>query len=131
MGIGAQGLPWEDFLEAQGGVGSRLPKNFKTFDFMDGETGVATSAKTLDTLTEARINKPKQIYNTLKGYIDKVDKFPGYALSDVTLSSENISSRVIQLAIPNGTNSAGWEQIDHAIDYAKKLNIKLKVTVDE
>jgi len=130
-GIGAQGLPWEDFLEAQGGVGSRLPRNFKTFDFMDWETGVATSAKTLDTLTETRINKPKQIYNTLKGYINKVDKFPGYRLSGVNLSSQKISSRVIQLAIPNGTNSAGWEQIDHAIDYAKKLNIKLKVTVDK
>ena len=48
-GIQGQGLPWEDYLGTQLSAGSRLPPNFKTFDFFDETTGVATSAKTLDT----------------------------------------------------------------------------------
>ena len=46
-------MPWEDYLGTQLPAGSRLPPNVKTFDFFDRTTGVATSAKTLDTTTAA------------------------------------------------------------------------------
>jgi filamentous hemagglutinin len=32
-GIGKQGLPWENYLEAKMPAGARLPPKFKTFDF--------------------------------------------------------------------------------------------------
>lgn len=45
-GIKGQGLPFEDYLDTQLPAGTRLPEGFKTFDFFDKETGLATSAKT-------------------------------------------------------------------------------------
>jgi len=57
-GIQEQGMPWENYLAQQLPAGSRLPANFKTFDFWDPVTRVATSAKTLDTTTAARIANP-------------------------------------------------------------------------
>ena len=46
-----QGMPWENYLATKLPGGFRLPSKFKTFDFFDDISGVATSAKTLDTLT--------------------------------------------------------------------------------
>ncbi|WP_371827877.1 hypothetical protein [Litchfieldella anticariensis] len=53
-GIQGQGMPWEDFLASQLPAGSRLPPNFKTFDFYDPTTRTVTSAKTLDTSIHPR-----------------------------------------------------------------------------
>lgn len=64
--IGRQGLPWENYLEKLMPAGSRLPPNFKTFDFFDEKTGIATSAKTLDTNTPTSISNPNQVYSSLK-----------------------------------------------------------------
>lgn len=47
--IRSQGEPWEDLLQATGDLGQRSPPTFPTFDFFDEATGLATSAKTLDT----------------------------------------------------------------------------------
>lgn len=67
-------MPWEDYLGTQLPAGSRLPPNFKTFYFFDQTTGIATSAKTLDTTTAAKLAKPSQVYSSLKGNIDAVAK---------------------------------------------------------
>ena len=63
------GLNWEGAICGETGYGMafenylatlpefsdiRLPKNFKTFDFWDADTGRAISAKTLNTNTPAR-----------------------------------------------------------------------------
>jgi len=86
----------------------------------------------LNPLTDARVNNPKQIYDALKKHVDAAAGFnKEYGLDKVNLNPDQISSRVIQLAIPNGTKQAGWEQIDRAIDYGKKLNIEVKVTIDK
>lgn len=74
-GIAAQGYPWEDFIAAQLPADARLPAKFPTIDFFDDATGRAISAKTLDTTTASRIARPEQIYNTLKGYVDKLIDF--------------------------------------------------------
>ncbi|WP_329957051.1 hypothetical protein [Pseudomonas fluorescens] len=38
-------MPWEDYLGTQLPAGTRLPPNFKTFDFFDRTTGVASRAE--------------------------------------------------------------------------------------
>lgn len=102
-GINAQGMPWEDYLAKQLPAGSRLPPNFKTFDFYDEATGIATSAKTLDTMTEAKIANPAQIYSSLKGNIDAVADFTQASLGGVVLREKAIVARQLQVAVPSGT----------------------------
>ena len=128
-GIMGQGMPWENYLATKMPEGSRLPPNFKTFDFFDPNTGLAVSAKTLDTTTAARINNPQQIYQSIKGNIDSIINFEGaYTLSGTTVSASKISSRELQLAVPSSVNGAQWAQIERAINYGKDNGINVVVT---
>ncbi|WP_192492132.1 hemagglutinin repeat-containing protein [Achromobacter sp. ACM03] len=127
-GIQGQGLPWEDYLGTQLPAGSRLPPNFKTFDFFDRTTGIATSAKTLDTTTAAKIANPSQIYSSLKGNIDSAAGFAEYSLKDVTVSSSQITRRELQVAVPKATTSAQWDQINRAIEYGQGKGVTVRIT---
>ncbi|WP_445621387.1 endonuclease toxin domain-containing protein [Kushneria sp. Sum13] len=127
-GIQGQGMPWEDYLGSQLPSGSRLPPNFKTFDFFDRTTGVATSAKTLDTTTAAKIANPSQVYSSLKKNIDTAAGFTEYGLKDITVSSGQITSRELQVAVPKNTTSAQWDQIDKAIEYGHSKGVTVKIT---
>jgi RHS repeat-associated protein len=126
--IGKQGLPFEDYLASQS-LGTKLPTNFKTFDLYDYVNDVAISAKTLDTTTRASLENPKQIFSTLKSYINKVDNFTSYTSKKVSLDENQFSSKEIRLAIPSLTNAEQWEQIQKAVDYGKSKNIKLVVYI--
>ncbi|MBV7307039.1 hypothetical protein KW404_21580, partial [Xanthomonas vasicola pv. vasculorum] len=127
-GIQGQGMPWENYLETQMPEGSRLPPNFKTFDFFDGATGIATSAKTLDTNTMAKISDPRQVYSSLKGNIDAAANFTNANLVGVNLSSAQITSRELRLAVPSSTTAAQWDQIERALKYAKDKGVIVKIT---
>ncbi|WP_241094269.1 hemagglutinin repeat-containing protein [Xanthomonas bonasiae] len=127
-GIQGQGMPWEDYLVAQLPTDSRLPANFKTFDFFDENTGVAISAKTLDTTTVARIANPVQVYSSLKGNVDAAAGFTGYTLKGVTVSSGQITDRVLEVAVPKATTSAQWDQINRAVEYGKSKGVTVKIT---
>ncbi|WP_180296900.1 VENN motif pre-toxin domain-containing protein, partial [Snodgrassella communis] len=127
-GIQKQGMPWEDFVGKELSAGSRLPPNFKTFDYFDRATGKAVSVKTLDTTTPAKIANPKQIFNTLKNNIDAAANFTRHDLRGSTVLSTDISSREIRLAVPTTTNKVQWQQIHRAIDYGKSRGVKVIVT---
>ncbi len=127
-GIQGQGMPWENYLSSQLPAGSRLPPNFKTFDFFDNASGVAISAKTLDTTTMAKIANPSQVYSSLKGNIDATVKFTEYSLGRTTLSSSQITARELQVAIPKGTTTAQWEQINRAVQYGQSKGVNVKIT---
>jgi filamentous hemagglutinin family protein len=127
-GIQGQGMPWENHLASQLPAGSRLPPNFKTFDFFDNATGVAISAKTLDTTTMAKVANPSQVYSSLKGNIDATVKFTEYSLGRTTLSSSQITARELQVAIPKGTTTAQWEQINRAVQYGQGKGVTVKIT---
>lgn len=88
---------------------------------------VAISAKSLDTQTVSKVNRPKQIYNTIKGNIDDAEKFEGYRLSGVNLHSEMIAKREIWLAVPQSTTKAQWIEINRAVAYGKSMNIEVKI----
>lgn len=130
-GIKGQGMPWEDFLAGQMPASSRLPANFKTFDFYDEATKTAISAKTLDTTTAAKIANPSQVYSSLKGNIDSVTKFSNYELQPVNLKAADIVVREVQVAVPKATTPAQWVEINRANQYAASQGVKLKVTVIE
>jgi len=121
-------MPWENYIAAQLPAGSRLPPNFKTFDFFDRTTGVAISAKTLDTTTAAKIANPNQVYSSLKGNIDTAAGFTEYGLKDVTVSANQITGRELQVAVPKVTTSAQWEQINKAIEYGQSKGVTVKIT---
>jgi RHS repeat-associated protein len=127
QGIKAQGLAFENYLDNF--LTGRLPVNFKTFDFFDQTTGVATSAKTLNTTAPGYSSNPASIYSALKKYIDAASSFTEYTLSDVPLTAAEITQRDMQLAVPAGTTAQEWAQINRAIQYASGLNPPVKVIV--
>lgn len=128
-GIQDQGLPFEDYLAKTLPADTRLPPNFKTFDFFDRETGVATSAKTLDTMTTAKVIDPPQIYASIKANVDDAVNFSGSTLLGVPLNPVDINTRVLQIAIPSGTTPAQWAQIQRAIQYGQANGVIVKITV--
>jgi hypothetical protein len=128
-GIQAQGLAFEDYAATQLPAGTRLPPNFKTFDFFDDATGVATSAKTLNTLAPGYSSNPASIYSSLTGYINDMRSFTSYTLQGTTVDAAAISAREMQLAVPAGTTAAQWAQITRAVNYANSLGMRVTVTV--
>nr|WP_223821168.1 VENN motif pre-toxin domain-containing protein [Pantoea sp. M_3] len=70
-----QGIPWEDYVGKSLPADARLPPNFKTFDYYDGTTKTAVSAKSMDTQTMAKLANPNQVYSSIKGNIDAAAKF--------------------------------------------------------
>jgi len=121
-------MPWENYLSSQLPAGSRLPPNFKTFDFYDEATKTAISAKTLDTTTLTKVANPSQVYSSLKSNIDATVKFTEYSLGRTTLSSSQITARELQVAIPKGTTTAQWEQIKRAVQYGQGKGVTVKIT---
>jgi len=121
-------MPWEDYVGTSLPADARLPKNFKTFDYYDGTTKTAVSAKSMDTQTMAKLANPNQVYSSIKGNIDAVAKFERSRLSGETLTSSMISNREIQLAIPANTTKAQWTEINRAIEYGKSQGVAVKVT---
>ncbi|CNF05627.1 Uncharacterised protein [Yersinia rohdei] len=128
QGINQQGMPWEDYVGKNYPTDSRLPPNFKTFDYYNPISRTAISVKTLDTTTAARVANPRQIYSSLKGNIDAVAEFKKHFLSDQRLTSSMISHREIQLAVPANTTTAQWLEINRAVEYGKNKGINVQVT---
>ncbi|WP_232832522.1 hypothetical protein [Photorhabdus sp. CRCIA-P01] len=124
-----QGYPFEDFVATQMPKDSRLPKNFRVYDFYDEKTGLATSVKTLDTRTASRIKNPKQLYTSMKENIDKTVGFTKETKAGVTVTADMISKREVRIAIPKTTIPDQWEQINRAITYGAEKNVSVKITV--
>ncbi|WP_238157656.1 hemagglutinin repeat-containing protein [Aeromonas salmonicida] len=123
-----QGMPWEDFVGKSLPTDARLPKNFKTFDYYDGATKTAVSAKTMDTQTMAKLANPNQVYSSIKGNIDAAAKFETAKLSGQEIRASMISNREIQIAVPSNTTKIQWTEINRAIEYGKSQGVIVKVT---
>ncbi len=121
-------MPWEDYLSTELGVETRLPPSFKTFDYFNPETGLATSAKTVNTLTKSKLTDPRQIARTLKGNVDETLAFTEYETQGMRLESEAIAARQLRVAVPSGTTPAQWEQIGLAVEYGKNQGVDVIVT---
>ncbi|UYG03995.1 DUF637 domain-containing protein [Halomonas sp. LR3S48] len=130
-GIQGQGMPWEDFLASQLPAGSRLPPNFKTFDFYDEASGMATSVKTLDTMTSAKRANPSQVFSSIRSSVDAAANFSGYRLSGQSVTPDMITSKRLEIAVPSGTTQAQLEQIDRAVKYGADRGVTVNITVIE
>jgi filamentous hemagglutinin len=123
-----QGMPWEDYVGASLPADARLPQNFKTFDYYDGATKTAVSAKSMDTQTMAKLANPNQVYGSIKGNIDAAANFKGYTLSNTPLTPGMIVNKEVQLAVPASTTKTQWTEINRAIEYGKSQGVKVTVT---
>ena len=83
----------------------------------------------MDTSTPAKIAKPEQIYYSLKKNIDTAARFEKHSLLETTIKSDLINKRNLEVAIPQGTTSSQWAQINQAIEYGTSKNIDVKVTI--
>ncbi|AJJ10555.1 hypothetical protein CH64_3323 [Yersinia rohdei] len=128
QGIRQQGMPWENYVGTQLPANSRLPANFKTFDYYNPISRTAISVKTLDTTTAARVANPNRVYSSLKGNIDSAARFTDYTLDNVPLSSSMIGFRELRVAVPTGTTPTQWTQINRAIEYGQELGVKVIIT---
>ena len=126
-GINLQGMPFEDYVATVSSPASRLPPGFKSLDFFDRETGVATSVKTLDTSTPAKLGRPADVYSSLKNNIDTLAKFEGSQKAGVSVKSSEISSRVLQVGIPSDATSLQMYQVQRAIEYGKTIGVTVKI----
>lgn len=133
-GIQGQGNPFEAWVQAQlkkvmPSV-EQTPGNFPTIDHINRATRTVWSTKTMDTV--GSYANPSAIFNTLKGYVDKLAEFPkgGIAkLGGFEVKAAEVSTRKLVLGIPAGTKAEQWAQINRAVEYAKTLNIEIIVTV--
>ena len=110
-------------IEAQ--LGGNLPYGFPVIDKF--ENGVATSIKSIDVTAESYM-KGNGLFNALKSYVNKVGAFQGGARGGVAIDANDITNRVLDLAIqPGKATTNQWEQIGNAIKYAKDNNVQLNL----
>jgi filamentous hemagglutinin len=103
-----------------------LPQGSTGFDLFEETIGEATSAKTLDTKTAARIIKPQKVYEKMKEYVDDVLDYQPIKKFDVDPTL--IDSKTIQLAIPEHTSPGQWQHLLRAIIYGKDNGVEVVIT---
>jgi hypothetical protein len=125
-GIEGQGLPWQRFNARMDPKTRELPANSKVFDRFNDASGEAVSDKTLDTLCMGYIQKPDEIFRKMKGYIDETaDYAPRTRLEPLPSA---ISSRTIQLAVPEYTSPVQWRYLERAVRYGSDRGVSVIIT---
>jgi hypothetical protein len=128
-GIQDQGTPWELHLKEGMPTGTQYFPRAKTWDFANPATGKVISAKTLDTTTYPYAAYPERVFTRLKGYIDDA---ASYELATTRVGAriplDQISSREIQLAVPETTSPAQWDRIIRAQRYSESRGVGFVVT---
>lgn len=114
--------PFARGLAIEAKLGGNLPSAFPVIDRF--EKGVATSIKSLD-LNAKTYQNASALTSKLNDYISKLAGFNGASFSGRTIKSSQISSRVLEVAVPKGSMTAAQQG---AIDAATKTAEKYKVT---
>ncbi len=118
-----RGFVYETMLKLKGAFRT---SNFPVIDaFADG---VATSIKTLN-LGAKSYSKNNAVYNTLKGYINKLSEFNGASWGGDVVEGAAIKSKVLEVGVPQGATSSQIKQINRAIQYGKENGIQVNVRV--
>ncbi|MEM9686477.1 MAG: DUF6443 domain-containing protein [Bacteroidota bacterium] len=106
---------------------SGLASNFPVIDKI--EDGVAVSIKSMD-LTAKSYQSGNRVFNTLKGYIDKLDGFTNAKWGGVNIQEgKSYTSKALELAVQTGKGTQGqWGQIQKAVQYAlsKDINVTIR-----
>ncbi|WP_172435787.1 endonuclease toxin domain-containing protein [Actinobacillus succinogenes] len=127
--IQKQGKAWESYLQTilpEGTIDlNSIKPNFKAFDHLLPD-GTAVSAKTMDTV--GGYKNPRRITSQLNRYVDDMVKFQQDGKrGGRVISSEQILSKEMYLAIPYGTSKEKIQAINKSVDYAKIQGVKLIV----
>jgi hypothetical protein len=113
-------------LEIEKQLGGNLPRSFPTIDKF--ENGVATSIKSVD-LTSATYQNTAALGSRLRGYVDTVARFKGATFDGTEIASEDVTQRVLQVAIQPGVASAAQRTVlDQLERYAKSKGVKLIIS---
>lgn len=126
QGIGKGDTGWEKYNANQNPDAKLLPQGSTGFDLFAETTGEAISAKTLDTKTMTYIRKPQEIYRQVTGNVDDAVNYRPRKNFDVDPAL--ISSKTIQLAIPEHTSPEQWRYLLRAIVYGKDNGVKVVIT---
>ncbi|UGU18119.1 DUF6443 domain-containing protein [Sinomicrobium kalidii] len=114
-------------IEEMLGANKNWAKNFPGIDKI--EDGVATSIKSMDLMGKS-YQEGNRVFNTLKGYIDKLDNFGGRTRWGGTVIEEgtDYSSKALELAVQTGKGTdAQWDQINRAVQYALDRDINVTI----
>jgi filamentous hemagglutinin len=87
--------------------------------------------KTLDTNSLGYRRSPKNVFGSLKKYIDQAVSFRRYEIEKYRIISGMIEGRRIELAISEGTTTEQIGEINRARAYAESLGVEFNVRVIE
>jgi hypothetical protein len=100
-------------LEIEKQLVGNLPRSFPTIDKF--ENGVATSVKSVD-LTSATYQDTLALGSKLGGYVDKVADFKGADFDGIEIDEDEVTQRVLQVAIQPGVESSAQRAILDQLD---------------
>ena len=89
-------------------LGANLPRTFPVIDKFTN--GVATSIKSID-LRAISYQNPARLGGRLTGYVDQLAGFNGGVLGRTVVQGSRITSKVLQVAIPEGVGSAAQQAV--------------------
>jgi filamentous hemagglutinin len=75
------------------------------------------------------VARPEELYYKIMRDINDTLDFEGYALEGTRVRPSDITGRTLQLAVPEGTTAAQWEQINRAIGYGADNGVRVIVTI--
>jgi hypothetical protein len=127
-GIKDQGSTgWQPYVASQVPEATPKAETSKAFDLFNEVTGEAISDKTMDTLTVARIRNPLSIYGKLKTYVDQAKDYDEPRV-DSDIEPDEITSRTIQLAVPEYTSPRQWLYLNLGIGYGRRHGVSVVIT---
>jgi hypothetical protein len=81
----------------------------------------------MDTLTVVRIKNPLSIYRKLKTYVDFAKSYDEPRVDTDVLPAE-ITSKTIQLAVPEYTSPRQWLYLNLGIGYGRRHGVSVVIT---
>jgi hypothetical protein len=119
-----RGIQIENMLAAKI-PGQHLVSNNPVIDIWNKATGVVTSIKSIDLAAQTYQNMYRLAY-TIYGYLNELALYTGQEWAGVTIKSGQITSKVLQLAIPQGASPEQISTLYKMIEVAYKMGITLK-----
>ena len=121
---------WQMNRFVRGGVieealGANLPQNFPTIDRF--ANGVATSIKSVD-LGASSYQNASTLTRLINSYVDKLAAFRGRTWAGVTVDGAQITSRQLQVVVPNAGTAAQQAALAAAAQRAQGMGVQLIVT---
>ena len=105
-------------------LGRNLTRNFPVID--KWVNGVATSIKSID-LTAKTYQNMDRLFQLIKGYVNELGAFKGIDWAGASIEANQITSRVLQLAIPPGATEEQIALLRQAIEWAKTQGVTITI----